>query len=82
MPVACPDVRPQSLVCASLSLHLLLYAQRLVSLRLRGLQRYRIINYPFKVEARLNTRNTEALSSYRKENTALHHYKDQLVNVV
>jgi hypothetical protein len=35
---------------------------------------------PFKAEARLN--NIYEFSPYRKENTTLHHYKDQLVNAV
>jgi hypothetical protein len=35
---------------------------------------------PFKAEARLNI--IEEFSPYLKENTTLHHYKDQLVNAV
>jgi hypothetical protein len=35
---------------------------------------------PFEGEARLN--NIYESSPYRKENTTLHHYKDQLVNAV
>jgi hypothetical protein len=34
----------------------------------------------FEAEARLN--NIEESSPYLKENTAVHHYKDQLVNAV
>jgi hypothetical protein len=34
----------------------------------------------FEAEADLN--NIQKLSPYRKENTTLHHYKDQLVNAV
>jgi hypothetical protein len=34
----------------------------------------------FKAEARLN--NIYEFSPYLKENTTLHHYKDQLVNAV
>jgi hypothetical protein len=34
----------------------------------------------FETEARLN--NILEFSAYRKENTTLHHYKDQLVNAV
>jgi hypothetical protein len=33
-----------------------------------------------EAEARLN--NIKEFSPYRKENTTLHHYKDQLVNAV
>jgi hypothetical protein len=36
--------------------------------------------YPFESEARLN--NIYEFSLYLKENTTLHHYKDQLVNAV
>jgi hypothetical protein len=34
----------------------------------------------YETEARLN--NIYDFSPYRKENTTLHHYKDQLVNAV
>jgi hypothetical protein len=37
-------------------------------------------SYPFEAEARLN--NICKFSPNRKENTTLHHYKDQLVNAV
>jgi hypothetical protein len=37
------------------------------------------LNQPFEVEARLNI---ISMSPYLKENTALHHYKNQLVNAV
>jgi hypothetical protein len=40
----------------------------------------RFLHYPFEAEARLN--NIYEFSPYRKENTTLHHYKDQLVNAV
>jgi hypothetical protein len=39
-----------------------------------------ILINPFEAEARLN--NIWELSPYLKENTTLHHYKDQLVNAV
>jgi hypothetical protein len=39
-----------------------------------------ILPLPFEAEARLN--NIEEFSPYCKENTTLHHFKDQLINVV
>jgi hypothetical protein len=39
-----------------------------------------IFNYPFEDEACLNV--IYEFSPYLKENTTLHHYKDQLVNAV
>jgi hypothetical protein len=41
---------------------------------------HRKTDFFFEAEARLN--NTYEFSPYRKENTTLHHYKDQLVNAV
>jgi hypothetical protein len=38
-----------------------------------------INSWHFEAEARLNIKE---FSPYRKENTTLHHYKDQLVNDV
>jgi hypothetical protein len=38
------------------------------------------VDRPFKAKARLN--NIYEFSPNRKENTTLHHYKDQLVNAV
>jgi hypothetical protein len=41
---------------------------------------YKTLFWPFEAEASLN--NISESSPYREENTALHSYKDQLVNAV
>jgi hypothetical protein len=43
-------------------------------------RRRKVVSKPLKREARLNS--IQEFSPYRKENTTLHHYKDQLVNAV
>jgi hypothetical protein len=50
------------------------------ALQYRLLDLFALKHYLFKAEARLN--NTEEFSPYVKENTILHHYKDQLDNGV